>query len=52
VEKLAHNPSYETARDIYRHLFPDQLEKGLKHLGVLLQSIEENIEKKQNVNSH
>ncbi len=38
--------------DIYRHLLPEQLEKGLKQLDVLLESIEENIEKRRSVNSH
>lgn len=52
VQKLARHASYETTIDIYRHLLPDQLEKGLNRLDVLLQSIEENIEKELNVNSH
>jgi hypothetical protein len=44
VQKLARHPSYETTIDIYRHLLPDQLEKGLRHLDETLESIEESIE--------
>ncbi|MBN2325393.1 MAG: hypothetical protein JXQ30_16820 [Spirochaetes bacterium] len=52
VQRLARHASYQTTIDIYRHLLPDQLEKGLNRLDMLLQSIEENIEKRRSVNSH
>jgi len=52
VQKLARHASYQPTMDIYRHLLPEELEKGLKQLDVLLESIEENIENKQVSNSH
>ncbi len=52
VQKLARHASYQTTMDIYRHLLPDQLEKGLNHLDVLLQNIEESIEKRRMGNSY
>ena len=45
VQKLARHASYQTTIDIYRHLLPEQLEKRVKQLNVMLQSIEETIEK-------
>ena len=50
VQKLARHVPYQTTMDIYRHLLPDQLEKGLTHLDALLQYIEESIEKEWKVN--
>lgn len=52
VQKLARHASYQTTMDIYRHLLPDQLEKGLRQLDVMLQSIEESIENKRVSNTH
>ena len=49
VQKLARHASYQTTIDIYRHLLPKQLEKRVKQLDVMLQSIEETIEKRQAV---
>jgi hypothetical protein len=40
VQKLARHASYQTTIDVYRHLLPDELEKGLNHLDLLLESIE------------
>jgi integrase len=47
VQKLARHASYQTTIDIYRHLLPEQLEKRVKQLDVMLQSIEETIEKRR-----
>jgi integrase len=52
VQKLARHASYQTTMDIYRHLLPDQLEKGLQQLDVMLETIEESIENKRVSNSH
>jgi len=48
VQKLTRHASYQTMMDIYRHLLPDQLEKGLRHLDNALKSIEESIDKEAN----
>ncbi len=47
VQKLARHASYQTTIDIYRHLLPDELEKGLNHLDLLLESIEKTWKKGQ-----
>ena len=47
VQKLARHASYQTTIDIYRHLLPDELEKGLNRLDLLLESIEKTWKKKQ-----
>jgi integrase len=47
VQKLARHASYQTTVDIYRHLLPDELEKGLNHLDLLLESIEKTWKKDQ-----
>jgi len=52
VQKLARHASYQTTIDIYHHLLPDELRKGLNKIDILLQSIEESIENKRNINSH
>jgi len=52
VQKLARHASYQTTIDIYHHLLPDELRKGLNKIDILLQSIEESIEKRRNINSH
>jgi integrase len=40
VQKLARHASYQTTIDVYRHLLPDELEKGLNRLDLLPGSIE------------
>jgi len=47
VQKLARHASYQTTVDIYHHLLPDELEKGLNHLDLLLESIEKTWKKGQ-----
>jgi integrase len=40
VQKHARHASYQTTIDVYRHLLPDELEKGLNRLDLLPGSIE------------
>ena len=44
VQKLARHASYQTTIDIYRHLLPNQLEKGLYDLDLMLLSIDKSME--------
>jgi len=46
VQRLARHASYQTTIDIYNHLLPGELRKGLNQFDILLQSIEESIEVK------
>ena len=39
-QKLARYASYQSTIDIYRHLLPNQLEKGLHELDLALLSVE------------
>lgn len=40
VQQLARHTSYQTTIDIYRHLLPNQLEKGLHNFDLMLLSVE------------
>ena len=37
--------SYQTTIDIYRHLLPNQLEKGLDDLDLMLLSVDKSVER-------
>jgi len=43
VQQLARHASYQTTIDIYRHLLPNQLEKGLSDLDSMLLSVEKSV---------
>ncbi len=45
VQKLARHASYQTTIDIYRHLLPNQLEKGLYDLDLMLLSVDKSVER-------
>ena len=45
VQKLARHASYQTTIDIYRHLLPNQLEKGLHDLDLMLLSVDKSVER-------
>jgi len=45
VQKLARHASYQTTIDIYRHLLPNQLEKGLRDLDLALLSVDKSVER-------
>ena len=44
VQQLARHASYQTTIDIYGHLLPNQLEKGLNDLDLALLSVDKSVE--------